>query len=544
MRILPLTLPVALGASLAAASSCTEINGNYYCNSVKAVAYENIGFSGSYEDVTSMDDCSCSTSSTSFSGSLAPMNEDISLHFRGPMRIKQVAVYSADSSAAKGKIKKRDGHHVHEKRHEREKRDEHLHARQHAVHHEKRALVLVTEIVTIYETVYYNPEDDVTSVAEPSPTTIQTKNIVYTPASGTQAETTSIAVVEEPVEVTELAQLTETSVSQESTEVYASADPATTSATSTTAEVYTSADPATTFVVSTTTSSSSEESTTTLSSASEEWTPSSSSSSDESSSSSTSSSATSTSTTISTSSWSRFAYYNSEQGVSNGLTFLNNLGGTNGSGTWSSCWGSSLSYCNTDGVTAASEAQVLGDVLLPSNAEVVMFTDTECGDSNCGYYRDGIPAYVGFNGDTKLFLLEFSMPTDTSSGASYNVDMPAIWFLNGKIPRTQQYGSCSCWSSGCGEFDAFEVLSTGSQYLTSHLHTWQGTDNNYGGGGTSDYFSRPTDSTMKAAILFDGNSKSVNLVELHPSTDFGDSITAESIAQWISSSATVVSIAS
>ncbi|KAK9323436.1 putative TOS1-like glycosyl hydrolase-domain-containing protein [Lipomyces orientalis] len=488
MRALPLTLSVALGASLAAASACTEINGNYYCDAVKAVAYENIGFSGSYDDVTSMDDCSCSMSSTSFSGSLAPMNEDVSLHFRGPMTIKQVAVYSADSGAAKAKIKKRDGHHVHEKRHELEKRDQHLHAQHHAVRHDKRALEIVTEIVTVYETVYYNPEDDVTSAAEPSPTT-QTENIVYTPASETQAETTSIAVIKNPVEVTEPAQATETQAYQDPTDVYTSADPATTS-------------------------------------------------------SSTSSSATATSTTISTSSWSRFAYYNSEQGVSNGLTFLNNLGGTNGSGTWSSCWGSSLSYCNTDGVTAASEAQVLGDVLLPSNTEVIMFTDTECGDSNCGYYRDGIPAYVGFTGDTKLFLLEFSMPTDTSSGATYNVDMPAIWFLNGKIPRTQQYGTCSCWTSGCGEFDAFEVLSTGSQYLTSHLHTWQGTDNNYGGGGTSDYFARPTDSTMKAAILFDGNSKSVYLVELDASTDFGDSVTADSIAQWISSSATVVSIAS
>ncbi|KAK9384467.1 putative TOS1-like glycosyl hydrolase-domain-containing protein [Lipomyces mesembrius] len=494
MHISPLALTVALGASLAAASSCSQISGNYYCNAVAAVAYENVGFSGSYDEVTSMADCTCSTSSTSFSGSLAPMNQDISLHFRGPMQIKQVAVYSASSQSAKAKIKKRDGHHVHDKRNEHNKRESHLHDQQHAVHHEKRALDIVTEIVTVYETVYENSDGSVTSTAGPS----SPVSVVYSSASDAQAMASTIAVVDNHVDQSTAnpPQLWSDTSSPSST---------------------------TTFVVSTTASSSS--------------------SSAESSSLSTSSSATPTSTS-STSSWSRFAYYNSAQGVSNGLTFLNNLGGTNGSGTWSSCWGSSLSYCNTDGVTAASDAQILGDVSLPSNAEVIIFTDTPCTGSSCGYYRDGIPAFEGFTGDTKLFLLEFSMPSDTSSGASYNIDMPAIWFLNGKIPRTQQYGSCSCWSSGCGEFDAFEVLSAGSQYLTTTLHTWQGTNNAYGGGGSSDYFTRPTDTTMKAAVLFDGNSKSIYLLELDSSTDFGDSISADLIAQWLSVSATVISIPS
>ncbi|KAK9492833.1 putative TOS1-like glycosyl hydrolase-domain-containing protein [Lipomyces doorenjongii] len=505
MLISTLALTVALGGSLAAASSCSEISGNYYCNAVTAVAYENVGFSGSYDEVTSMDDCTCSTSSTSFSGSLAPMNEDISLHFRGPMQIKQVAVYSAGSQSATAKIKKRDGHHVHEKRNEHSKRESHLHDQQHAVRREKRALDIVTEIVTVYETVYENPDGIATSTALPS----SPDSVVYSSPSDTQAMTSTVAVVDNHVD--------------QSTATYQTQWDQTSNVPSQLWIDTAAASSTTTFVVSTTTASSS--------------------SSAESSSSSTSSSAAPTSTS-STSSWSRFAYYNSAQGVSNGLTFLNNLGGTNGSGTWSSCWGSSLSYCNTDGVTAASDAQVLGDVSLPSNAEVIIFTDTPCTSSSCGYYRDGIPAFEGFTGDTKLFLLEFSMPSDTSSDASYNIDMPAVWFLNGKIPRTQQYGSCSCWNSGCGEFDAFEVLSTGSQYLTTTLHTWQGTDNTYGGGGTSDYFTRPTDTTMKAAILFDGNSQSIYLLELDSSTDFGDSISADSIAQWLSASDTVISIPS
>ncbi|KAK9374793.1 putative TOS1-like glycosyl hydrolase-domain-containing protein [Lipomyces chichibuensis] len=506
MHISPIALAVALGASLAMASSCSEISGNYYCNPVTAVAYENVGFSGSYDDVTSMDDCTCSTSSTSFSGSLAPMNEDISLHFRGPMQIKQVAVYSTSSQSASTKIKKRNGHHVHEKRTEHNKRELHLHEKQHAVHHEKRAIDIVTEIVTVYETVYENADGIATSTT-----------VAWSPESVVYSSTADNTPAETPAISSTIA-LAENHVDQ-STATYQSQWDHTQNWQSQSWTDVSSASPTTTFVVSTTTSS------------------------EESSSSSTSSSATSTPSS-STSSWSRFAYYNSEQGVSNGLTFLNNLGGTNGSGTWSSCWGSSLSYCNTDGVTAASDAQVLGDVSLPSNAEIIIFTDTPCTDSSCGYYREGIPAFEGFTGDTKLFLLEFSMPSDTSSDASYNIDMPAVWFLNGKIPRTQQYGSCSCWNSGCGEFDAFEVLSTGSQYLTTTLHTWQGTDNTYGGGGTSDYFTRPTDSTMKAAVLFDGNSQSIYLLELDSSTNFDDSISADLIAQWLSASATVISIPS
>lgn len=57
----------------------------------------------------------------------------------------------------------------------------------------------------------------------------------------------------------------------------------------------------------------------------------------------------------------------------------------------------------------------------------------------------------GFGGADKIFLMEFTMPMDGKTG--FNGDMPAIWMLNAKIPRTIQYGKaeCSCWSSGCGE---------------------------------------------------------------------------------------------
>lgn len=57
-----------------------------------------------------------------------------------------------------------------------------------------------------------------------------------------------------------------------------------------------------------------------------------------------------------------------------------------------------------------------------------------------------------------MFIMEFQMPTDGTSG--FNADIPAIWILNAKIPRTLQYGNaeCSCWESGCGEFDVSPLV--------------------------------------------------------------------------------------
>lgn len=63
----------------------------------------------------------------------------------------------------------------------------------------------------------------------------------------------------------------------------------------------------------------------------------------------------------------------------------------------------------------------------------------------------------GFAGPNKIFFFEFDMPLDGNQG--FNGDLPAIWTLNAQIPRTLQYGKaeCSCWQSGCGEFDVSSV---------------------------------------------------------------------------------------
>jgi hypothetical protein len=116
-------------------------------------------------------------------------------------------------------------------------------------------------------------------------------------------------------------------------------------------------------------------------------------------------------------------------------------------------------------------------------------------------------------------MFEFAMPMDGQEGFEGN--QPAIWALNAKIPRTDQYGnaSCSCWESGCGEFDIVEALIDGSPFLKSTLH-----DNT--SGGDSDYIARPTSATMKLAVVFSSSSSTIHIQVLPDSTDFSPNFTA------------------
>ena len=66
------------------AQACTpgtanEIKGNWYCSEVTAVTYANFPGVGSYEQVTDMDADSgeCSSVRYDYSGSLAPLDEEV-----------------------------------------------------------------------------------------------------------------------------------------------------------------------------------------------------------------------------------------------------------------------------------------------------------------------------------------------------------------------------------------------------------------------------------------------------------------------------------
>lgn len=90
-------------------------------------------------------------------------------------------------------------------------------------------------------------------------------------------------------------------------------------------------------------------------------------------------------------------------------------------------------------------------------------------------------------------------------GSDYGLisDAPAWWFLNAAIPRILQYGNdrnnipCSCWSTGCGEFDAFEVLGNGDERAKSTMHRQGNLE-----GGDSNYFKRPVGRMLKFAVVW------------------------------------------
>lgn len=231
----------------------------------------------------------------------------------------------------------------------------------------------------------------------------------------------------------------------------------------------------------------------------------------------------SSSVSSSSGSWGRQAYNDASSKTSEGLVFLNHMGGS-GSGTFDYTFGNSLSLASANGQGGASDAQTLEDCTLPSTAEVIIMTDSKCSGDDCGYYRENTTAYHGFDGASKAFFFEFQMP-DSGEAAANEYDptnMPAVWMLNAQIPRTLQYGNseCSCWQSGCGEFDIFEVLAPGDSRMKSTLH------GNIAG-GDSDYFERPTSKTMKAAMVLNNNN--IHIKVLDDDTDFGDAMDADTI---------------
>ncbi|KAK0841116.1 target of Sbf [Friedmanniomyces endolithicus] len=405
----------------------TDDNNNWYCQNVTAITYTGVGGSGSYNKVTSMDTSgTCGSSPSAYSGNLSPLDQELSFHFRGPIQLKQFAVYTPSGSSSKARRSAPN-----------ERRHAHGHGHAH-LHHARDAAV----------------DDEVTATIN---------GLVQTWVNEWSGAASSAPA----------------------------ADPSSAAAAPTAAAPPSPGPPS----------------------------PASSGSS----ASPSPSSGSSGSISSSSGGWSRQAYYDSASSTSEGLVFLNHNGGS-GSGVFDYNYGNSLSFASSDGLSGASSSQVLQDTTLPSSAEVVIMSDSPCSGNDCGFYREGTVAYHGFDGPSKAFFFEFGMPTTGETAASiYDpVDMPAIWSLNALIPRTLQYGAadCSCWTSGCGEFDLFEVLAPGDQRMKSTLH------GNIAG-GDSDYFARPSSGTKKAVmVLYENN---IHLKMLDDSFEFGSNMDASAI---------------
>ncbi|CAK9437859.1 uncharacterized protein LODBEIA_P22370 [Lodderomyces beijingensis] len=433
------------------ANGCIIDGGNYYCSETNKVLYKGIGFSGSYQDVISMDETSgvCKSQPFAFSGNLAPLNEEVSVHFRGPIKLLQFGVYYPKSNS-KRQLDEQDCN------------VKHIH------HKHKRA----TEVVAVTETVFVDSNGNL--VTSQATSTVSTSE---TPVSD------KASPVADPVSQ----EAGTTSISALGGEGKAYRPLSTKSAPTTTSSVPESSE-----------------------------------------------------TPTADGAWTRSAYYT--PGSADSCVFLNYYGGS-GSGTWSAAFGNSLSYANADNSGGSSQPVALSSVTLPSNKEFVIMSSQQCSsDGSCGYVRPNSVAHHGFGGSSKIFVFEFEMPHDSASG--FNGDMPAVWLLNAKIPRTLQYGdaSCSCWSTGCGELDLFEILSGGSTKLISHLHSGQGAafESNSGGAGSQDYFARPTSGSMKAAVIF--ISDEVHILKVDDSVSFDASLTEEVVNGWIQQSGSAATI--
>ncbi|KAK5274283.1 target of Sbf [Exophiala xenobiotica] len=590
--VIPSTLLAAAGTVVAqdsSSSSCTLEGGNYYCSQIDAISYSKFGTAGQYQRVTNMDSQGqCDFSPTSYGGGMAPFDDEVSWHFRGPIQLKQFAYYTLGSSSQSTTTKsKRDSYHP----------SPHLGRYAHQHFHQSKRDAQDRELAPATNnkekradgddwTAWFkvSSESEQETAASPASTIATVATVVIESDS---PETTTAAAPADPVVMVtatidgKIVSWTNDYFGPSATSTFATlvssaqSDSASVSASA----VATSA----TIPFPVTASSSADDGYSAPTEASTSASASASASSEQTSSyplfygcsiveydivkrdgfeyrivergtiklsiinrsivefsslewgtikysiinrSIVEFSSFDTSSGADAGTWDRQAYYNAEAGSADGLVFLNHFGG-GGSGVFDTTWGLSLSYANADNTGASSGPVTLADTLVGDNSEFVIMTDKACSGENgdCGYYRPGSVAYHGFSGASKLFLLEFQMPLTGTTG--FNMDMPAAWMLNALIPRTQQYGNCSCWTSGCGEFDIFEVLDSGNTKCKS---TWHGAHSI----GDSDYFARPTGATIKVAVVLDGSGSTTNIMVLDDATTFDESVTEASVSAWLS----------
>ncbi|KAG7661551.1 TOS1 [[Candida] subhashii] len=437
MKFSTTALLAILSSLVSVQAACSVEAGNYYCSPTTKVIYEGLGYSGTYQDVISMDESTgtCGQQPYSFSGNLSPLDEELSVHIRGPLKLLQFGVYYPSP--------------------QNQKREEEPECNTKHVHHRHKRAV---EIVAVTETVIVDGQGNTISAPATQTSTVADELSTTLPDNN---QLSSLEGFQQPSISTQSAPTTTSQASAEPSAVAGGA-------------------------------------------------------------------------------WTRSSYYT--PGSADNCVFLNYFGGS-GSGVWSAGFGNSLSYANSDNSGGASSPVALGDVTVGSNSEYVIMSGSPCGnDDGCGFYRPGTVAQHGFGGDSKIFIFEFQMPSDPSA-SGLNADMPAVWLLNAKIPRTLQYGdaSCSCWKTGCGELDLFEILSTGSNKLISHLHDGQGADGtNTGGGGSQDYFVRPTSGSMKAAVIFSGTE--VHIVQVDDSVTFGGSLSQDTVNGWLQQQGSIATL--
>ena len=154
-----------------------------------------------------------------------------------------------------------------------------------------------------------------------------------------------------------------------------------------------------------------------------------------------------------------------------------------------------------------------------SNEEFIIFSNFPCPrsglDQTCGVYRKGIRSNTGFEGQTKLFLFEFTMPpeTNTTKRSGRHYDAPAIWVANDRLARGTEFyhwdNNCSCLFNGCGAYQVFTTNESDTDYMYSSLQTFQPMENGsivndlFQGITSNGQFVRPKNTTVRGGVLFD-----------------------------------------
>lgn len=390
--MLHLVALAAAGAGLVgtASAACTQIGGNWYCNLVDSITYTNFGKAGSYNRVSYMNPTGavCNFSPTTYSGPLSPFDEEVSLHFRGPLQLKQFAWYTPTTSSSKRSLE-----HPHAGAQLLEKREaERLEAKRAA-----EAEQLLRDEPALRADLERRAAALSCSGTAPSNGTTYTVNgLTYVVECGfdrpgnigmsyqktfenciASCSTTKGCVDVSWVTTNAGACWLKSSVLAPgyNSAIWGARLVSSPSTSSTVGAPVKTSSTATTATTVTTTKTTTTSSTITTSP--------------------TTSSAAATNTASSSGSWTRQAYYNAASGTSNGLVFLNNMGGSK-SGTWDTSFGSSLSYAASSGTDSATGPQVLANIQIPAADEIIIYSSQSCSDGLCGYYRPGTVAYRMF----------------------------------------------------------------------------------------------------------------------------------------------------
>lgn len=105
--------------------------------------------------------------------------------------------------------------------------------------------------------------------------------------------------------------------------------------------------------------------------------------------------------------------------------------------------------------------------------------------------------------------MPYVTPTDSKLS-----NMPAIWLLNANLVNLVQYGgdTCSCWTSGCGELDIFEVIPGDYNSAVTQIHMSPDSNLNTGVDGV---FARPFNEFITVALIMSDSSIRIQVVEDH-----------------------------